>query len=422
MMRTSAYKNILDSIKRFFIRLGKIFSKVVSRIFRIRPKGEVFTVEEEVVVRPETPEGTTEIVIPEGETMIQRDAFSVVYTIEEGVLLRAEIPEGITEIVIPEGVTMIQSDSFRNCTGLRSVVFPQSLTEIGPYAFAHCSGLTGQLNLPLGVSKIGAHAFSNCNGLTGPLVLPPRLTEIGRRAFTGCTGFTHVFCPEELETIVSATGDDTLLAAIDRTKRVKRALEAGFSTLGGDEVALPPVIVRQYLLALQPLEDEKMVFASFAEHQPKVIGDITGGGFLVKCANGYYYPFYQGGICTLGVNEEGPCLLFFEEGMVSDKLDLIDYLLETIASAPGPKLEVINDILENLPTPMGEHKLRLEGFMKRIELARQGGSVVGADKERGAQIPSMFDPPGAAFSSGATTNTRKCPEVRGGDRKRERIS
>ena len=61
-----------------------------------------------------------------------------VFYIEEGVLLRAEIPEGITKIVIPEGVTMIQSDAFRNCTGLRSVVFPEGLTKIGYAAFAFC--------------------------------------------------------------------------------------------------------------------------------------------------------------------------------------------------------------------------------------------------------------------------------------------
>ncbi len=372
---------------------------------------------------------TGKLVIPDSVTEIGTDTFE-----DCSGLTAVAFPAGLTKIGdwafndctgltgqldLPPGLTKIGEGVFSSCSGLTGQLdLPPGVTQIGKKAFYNCTGLTGQLALPPGVTQIGKKAFSYCSGLTGPLVLPEGLTKIGKSVFDDCVGLTHVFYPPELEAIVSAAGNGPLLAAIDKTRQVKRALEAGFSTLGGDEVALPPVIVRQHFLALQPLEDEKTVFASFAEHQPKVIGNITGGCFLVKCADGCYYPFYQGGICTLGLNEEGeegPCLLLFEAGMVSDKLDLIDHLLETIASAPDPKLKVINEILENLPDLEGEHKLRLEGSMKRLVSAGQGRGET--SDGRTLQTPGMFEPMGGACPKVNRVNKCEASEEVDSDRR-----
>ena len=94
--------------------------------------------------------------------------------------------EEVTSLVIPNGTTEIQENAFFGCSGLTSVTLPEGLTRIEGGAFRYCRGLTS-VTLPEGLTSIGYDAFSSCSGLK-TVVLPKTLTTIERSAFTFCTG------------------------------------------------------------------------------------------------------------------------------------------------------------------------------------------------------------------------------------------
>ncbi len=96
----------------------------------------------------------------------------------------------VTDLVIPEGITIIKDDAFYNCTGLTSVTIPNSVTEIGRDAFEGCTGLTS-VTIPESVTAIGDGAFSLCTGLTS-VTIPNSVTEISDFTFFGCSGLTSV--------------------------------------------------------------------------------------------------------------------------------------------------------------------------------------------------------------------------------------
>ena len=45
------------------------------------------------------------------------------------------MPEGTTEVVIPEGVKSIHMRAFKGCISLKSVFIPESVKSIGDWAF-----------------------------------------------------------------------------------------------------------------------------------------------------------------------------------------------------------------------------------------------------------------------------------------------
>ncbi len=90
--------------------------------------------------------------------------------------------ELVTELVIPEGTTVIPSGAFRNCVSLKSVTIPEGVINIGD--FAGCIGLT-TLTIPDGVTAIDSGAFRDCTGLKS-ITLPDSITSIGDDAFDGC--------------------------------------------------------------------------------------------------------------------------------------------------------------------------------------------------------------------------------------------
>lgn len=62
-------------------------------------------------------------------------------------------PEEIKEIVIPEGITTIEENAFEGCDNLTSITFPCSLKHIGRNAFADCKQLKTVV-LPESISTI----------------------------------------------------------------------------------------------------------------------------------------------------------------------------------------------------------------------------------------------------------------------------
>ena len=72
-------------------------------------------------------------------------------TIHKGTL--GDFPGDIKEIVIPEGVTAIEENAFEGCVDLTTITFPGTMKHIGRGAFVHCKNLKNVV-LPDSISTI----------------------------------------------------------------------------------------------------------------------------------------------------------------------------------------------------------------------------------------------------------------------------
>lgn len=82
-----------------------------------------------------------EIVVPE-VTFTQEDIENSKkwLTIEDNVLVSCSFDA--TKVVIPDGVTKIDNDAFAGCISLTSIKVPDSVTEIGACAFEGCTNIS----------------------------------------------------------------------------------------------------------------------------------------------------------------------------------------------------------------------------------------------------------------------------------------
>ena len=197
-----------------------------------------------------------EIIIPDGVTEIERNAFAWCTNVKE--------------IKLPETLETIENYAFESCTGLESIKIPSKVKTIGEKAFGYCSSLK-EINLPesietLGLGfivgtqieeiqipkslKSGSCALYGANELkkvefeegtetiiTGicevnyfdysenkieEIIIPDGVTEIESFAFVGCTNVKEIKLPETLETIGdSAFGNCTGLESIKIPSKVK---------------------------------------------------------------------------------------------------------------------------------------------------------------------------------------------------------
>ena len=59
----------------------------------------------------------------------------------------------LKEVIIPEGITSIEQNAFEGCISLESITLPSSIKYIGPNAFADCKDLK-EVVLPDSISDI----------------------------------------------------------------------------------------------------------------------------------------------------------------------------------------------------------------------------------------------------------------------------
>lgn len=69
-----------------------------------------------------------------------------------------------TRIIVPEGVTKIELDAFAVCPYLREISLPQSLKSLGRGVFWRCDSLQ-EIILPASLTTIGEYTFLDCTSL-----------------------------------------------------------------------------------------------------------------------------------------------------------------------------------------------------------------------------------------------------------------
>lgn len=184
---------------------------------------------------------TGEGIIPEGETIIKKDAFKMC--------------KKLTSIVIPEGVTTIENGAFKDCINLTSITFPNSLEDIYCDAFSGCIGLTA-ISIPTNVCYIEHWAFKDCESLASitvangnkyydsrnncnaiintdsnklllgcvNTVIPDTITEIEAFAFIRCKTLTSISIPDS----VTAIGHSAFAHCTNLTSvRIPEGVEIG---------------------------------------------------------------------------------------------------------------------------------------------------------------------------------------------------
>ncbi len=107
----------------------------------------------------------------------------------------------LTEIVIPEGVTIIHDEAFYLCKNLKKVTLPSTLEWIQYWAFAGCDSLE-RITIPDSVTQISIRAFSDCKNLSS-LTLGAGVELIEESAFQNCTALGYVRFPKSLRLLAN---------------------------------------------------------------------------------------------------------------------------------------------------------------------------------------------------------------------------
>ena len=83
-------------------------------------------------------------------------------TIVNGVVI--DCNTDVTDVVIPDGVTVIGEHAFAYCKSLESIIITTGVRFIGKAAFAYCANLKNII-IPNSVTIIWAGAFAYCENI-----------------------------------------------------------------------------------------------------------------------------------------------------------------------------------------------------------------------------------------------------------------
>lgn len=185
----------------------------------------------------------TDLVIPDGVTIINKGAFSSC--------------NGIISVTIPNGVTKIDDRAFECCVNMTSVNIPNSVTTIGKGAFGGCVSLVLHSNtLPNSITSIGSDAFCStgtyrgyldysitipgsiksisdgmfCASAVWGITIEDGVTSIGNEAFSVCPLLVGLTIPNSVQSIgYSAFANDTNLASITIPNNVQSIGSGAFN-------------------------------------------------------------------------------------------------------------------------------------------------------------------------------------------------
>lgn len=132
----------------------------------------------------------------------------------------------MTSIVIPEGITTIDNNAFTDCNNLESIVLPDSLYYISThsglddtswyenqsdgilyinnilyeYKNGDRSDAMEEIKINNGTKVVADGAFSNCKNITS-VSMPDSLEHIGKEAFYGCNNLKSINLSNNLKSI-----------------------------------------------------------------------------------------------------------------------------------------------------------------------------------------------------------------------------
>ena len=148
-------------------------------------------------VNDEEHDSSSELVIPEGVTEIDKYAFMYFKNVTK-IKLPSTMTEiaysnfsdhrYLTDVTVPSTVTYVGSYAFSSCSALKTVTL-NNTDNIGDCAFSYCTALTNA-TLSSNVKSVGEYAFSNCTALT--TVTLNNNGSIGEYAFKNCKALTRV--------------------------------------------------------------------------------------------------------------------------------------------------------------------------------------------------------------------------------------
>lgn len=112
------------------------------------------------------------------------------FEIKDDVLVKYTGDE--TKVMIPDGVTVIAKNAFSKNKKITEVSMPDSVIKIGSCAFEECVKLK-VVNFSKNIEIIEFYAFKGCNTLK-EVHLPDTLKELGSGCFSGCEKLTSITC------------------------------------------------------------------------------------------------------------------------------------------------------------------------------------------------------------------------------------
>lgn len=182
------------------------------------------------------------IVIPEGVTKIEKDAF---YSCKE-----------LTHVQLPASLWKIGEQAFYGCKRLEYIELPEQLSALGESAF-YKSGLK-EVRIPHACTCIPESAFQECSELSS-VITHEGVTEIGGFAFRDCPKLKEIYVPENATVGVLAFDDSTRIqctrppvnrASIVDRKPTVRSLPADFPRgkrlYEGDDLVIENRVVKEY--------------------------------------------------------------------------------------------------------------------------------------------------------------------------------
>ncbi len=157
-------------------------------------------------------EKVTDLVIPEGVTKINENAFAYF-----GALTSLTLPASLTEIAdyafygcynLEEAIFKctelnVGQFAFQNCQSLKKIDFTGEKLVLGNDVFAYCSSLKEISWNSMEIKNIPKDAFIECSALE-TFVVPASVEAIGQNAFEGCYNISEVYNFSNLEIVAGS--------------------------------------------------------------------------------------------------------------------------------------------------------------------------------------------------------------------------